>query len=210
MNDTNEPDDLLDRAMNGDVSARSHLLAKHSERLLRMVELRMDPRLKPRIGASDIVQDAIIEADRRLPNFPRDRPVSFYVWLRTLTQQKLLDATRFHLRKQRNVKQEIRLDVLPDATSRVFVLELADSIATPGRAAERVERAAIVGTAIQSLRPEQREVLVLRHFEGLSNREVAEVLDVSESTASSRYIQAIQRLTKSLERDLGGDLRSVT
>jgi RNA polymerase sigma-70 factor (ECF subfamily) len=163
----------------------------------------MDRRLKRRFGASDIVQEAFVEADRRLAAYARDRPMSFYIWLRTLTLQKLYDAVKFHRAKCRDADQEISLDLLPKSTSRAFAVQLAGTLTTPGQAAEQREFATAIAEAMQRLSPEHRAVLLLRHWEGLSNQEIAEALDLSKSAASKRYIAALQRLRAELDKASG-------
>jgi RNA polymerase sigma-70 factor, ECF subfamily len=189
-----ETDHLLRKAVEGDRSARTRLLTQHVDRLTRMVRARMDPRLHRRFGASDIVQEALVEADRRLADYATGRPMSFYVWLRTLTLQKLCDAVKFHRRRRRDADQEIPLESHSPATSRALAVELAGTLTSPGQAAERAELVSIIRKGLRGLTAEHREVLLLRHWEGLKNNEIAEALGISRSAASKRYITALQRL----------------
>lgn len=199
--DATESPDLLRRAVAGDREAQTELLDKHRDRLRAMVSLRLDRRLYGRLDASDIVQEALIEASRRLPAYAESPPMDFYLWLRQLTTQKLIDAHRRHLgAKKRNVGQDVSLfrGALPEASSLGLANQLLGRLTSPTRAAMRAELQLKVQELLNGLSPVDREVLVLRHFEQLSNEQVAKVLDLSRSAASKRYIVALGRLREHL------------
>src|SRR5262245_5167631 len=102
-----DTEELLRRSQAGDRHARGALLQRHRKRLKRMVSLRLDRRLAARLDPSDLVQEALAEADRRLDDYARDRPVPFYPWLRQLAWDRLADAHRRHLRAgRRSVTRE--------------------------------------------------------------------------------------------------------
>lgn len=209
--DNSEIGELIRRAGNGDRQAISDLLAKYRQRLKKMVQLRLDRRLYGRVDASDIVQEATLEAARRLPEYAQSQPMNFYLWLRWLTGQKLIDAHRHHLGAQkRDANQEVSLyrGALPEATSTALAAQLLGRLTTPTQAARRAEVQLKVQEALNSLDPVDREVLVLRHFEYLSNNETAEVLGIKRSTASKRFIVALKRLKDVLKslRGLSGVL----
>src|SRR5262245_37012531 len=100
---TPEPDteELLDRAGQGDPTARNRLLDRHRQRLRALIALRLDPRLAARIDPSDVVQESLAEADGKLADYLRTRPLPFYVWLRELALQRLVDLQRWHVRAQK-------------------------------------------------------------------------------------------------------------
>lgn len=181
----------------------SRLLEQHRERLLRMVRLRMHPQVRTRVDASDVIQEAYIEAVRRVGEYVEDPQVPFFVWLRRMTGQRLMKAHRFHLDAQRrDVRRQVRgaSDDVPEASVVAMVELLAGDGTTPTRAAARSELRERIRDLLGELSPTDREVLCMRHFEDLSNEEVAHELDLSKHAASKRYIRALRRL-----RELVGD-----
>jgi RNA polymerase sigma-70 factor (ECF subfamily) len=171
------------------------------DRLLKMVEIRMDPRLRGRLDASDVVQDACAEAVQRLPDWLDGEEMPLHLWLRFLTGQKLLQLHRHHLgAEMRDPGREISLErAMPDASAVTLASAIADSgVLTPSGVALQAERAERLRAALESMKSEDREVLVLRHFEQLSNGDVARVLGLSQPGASLRYLRAAKRLREIL------------
>jgi RNA polymerase sigma-70 factor (ECF subfamily) len=162
-----------------------------------MVSLRLHPRLQDRIDPLDVVQEVYLEAFKRLPGYLRERKLPFFLWLRWLTGNKLLDLHRHHLDAQaRDPRREVSLfkGRAPGATSQLLAIHLMSKLTTPTRAARRAETKQRLEEALNRMDPTDREVLSLRHFEGLNNAETAEELDIKESAASKRYIRALKRL----------------
>jgi RNA polymerase sigma-70 factor (ECF subfamily) len=196
-NQTTETTHLLVKAADGDRESWGALLARHRERLRRMVALRLDRRLQGRIDASDVIQDAYVEASARLPDYMRDRSMPFFLWLRFITAQKLLALHRHHLGTQmRAAGREVSLyrGTLPETTSAALADLLLGRSKGPSEAAMRAEMKIRLQEALNSMEALDREVLALRHFEHLSNAETAQVLDLQEAAASKRYLRALQRL----------------
>jgi RNA polymerase sigma-70 factor (ECF subfamily) len=197
---------LLQQAAAGDARAASVLLAPHRERLRRMVELRLHRRLRGRIDAEDIIQETFLEAVRRLPDYLARPDMSFPVWLRFLAGQQLVDAMRHHLGMQ---KRDARLEVslyrgpMPEASSASLASLLLGRMTTPSQAAVRIETQLQVQELLNNMDPVDREVLVLRHFEHLNNNEVAELLGLSKSAASKRYVVALKRLGQIMSEQPG-------
>jgi RNA polymerase sigma-70 factor (ECF subfamily) len=199
--DSSETHTQLKQAASGDKEAVGALFAQHRERLKLMISLRMDRRLRGRIDASDVLQETYIEAARRVGEFGRDPTTTVYLWLRFLTAQKLVDLTRRHLgSKMRDAAQEISLyrGALPQASSVSLAAQLLGKYTSASRAAIRAENQLRVQEALNSMDPIDREVLALRHFELLSNGEVAQVLGLSKAAASNRYVRALRRLKEIL------------
>jgi RNA polymerase sigma-70 factor (ECF subfamily) len=199
--DASETDDLLRRAAAGDREAVAALFAAHRDRLEQMVRLRLDRRLRGRIDPSDVLQETYLEAARRVEEFARAPTTSVYVWLRALTGQKLVDLARRHLgAKMRDAALEISLHrgAWPQASSVSLAAQLLGRFTSPSRAAIRAETQLRVQEALDSMDPIDREVLALRHFELLSNGEVAQVLGLSKAAASNRYVRALKRLKEIL------------
>jgi RNA polymerase sigma-70 factor (ECF subfamily) len=192
-----EPSDLLRRAGEGDTAALGTLLESHRRRLRRMVRLRLDPRLQGRVDPSDVLQEAFLEAAQRLADYLRDPRMPFFLWLRFLTGQKLLTLRRRHLGAEaRDAGREVSLHqgAMPEASSACLAAQLMGKITAPLQAAIRAELKVRLQDALNSMDPLDREVLALRHFEHLNNTETAEVLGITPSGASSRYLRALKRL----------------
>jgi RNA polymerase sigma-70 factor (ECF subfamily) len=206
-----EHDGLLRRAKSGDECALADLFTHYRERLKRMVQLRLDRRLFGRVDADDVLQEAYLEVHKRFAEWVDDRQLPFFLWLRLVTGQKLTDFHRHHLAVQmRDAGQEVSLyrRALPQASSASLAAHLLGKMTSASQAAIRAEHKLIVQEALNSMDALDREVLVLRHFEHLSNDETALVLGVKKSTASQRYIRALKRLKEILSSipGLGGCL----
>jgi RNA polymerase sigma-70 factor (ECF subfamily) len=196
-NDPSDASDLLRRAGAGDAAALGRLLDGYRKRLRRMVRLRLDPRLQGRIDPSDVLQETSLEATRRLAEYLRDPRLPFFLWLRFLTNQKLLELRRRHLGTQaRDAAREISLyqEALVPASSACLAAQLLGKMTAPLQAAIRAEMKLRLQEALNGMDPLDREVLALRHFEQLDNTETAQVLGISPSGASSRYLRALKRL----------------
>jgi RNA polymerase sigma-70 factor, ECF subfamily len=136
-----DTDTLIGRVRAGDDSARQKLLARHRDRLRRMVAVRMDRHLAPRLDPSDIVQDVLADADRELSDYLRHRPVPFYPWLRQLAWDRLVEVHRRHVRAgKRSVKrEEMGLGDLPDESVLLLADRLLDRGHSPSQHAVREE-----------------------------------------------------------------------
>src|SRR5215472_16146246 len=205
-------DELLQRARAGDAAALGALFARYRDRLRQMVRLRLDRRVAGRLDPSDVLQEAYLDVARRFPEYAAAPAVSFYVWLRALTGQRLIDLHRQHLgTKMRDAGQEVSLyrGALPQASSESLAAHLLGKLTSPSQAAIRVETQIRVQEAINSMDHMDREVLVLRHFEMLSNNETAQALGISKKAASNRYIRALERLKEilSLIRGFGNSAK---
>lgn len=194
--DDADTDGLLRRAEGGDRTALDRLLSRHRRRLRQMVAVRMDRRLAARVDASDVVQEALAEATARLAEYLRRRPAPFYLWLRQLAFERLVDLTRRHIDAQRRSvdKEAARTIPLPDHSAVELADRLMASGTSPSGRMEKEEVRSRVRAALARLPPADREVLVLRHLEQLSTREVAAVLDLSEPAVRYRQRRALERL----------------
>ena len=184
------------------------LLERHRARLRKLVALRLDPRLQGRVDPSDVIQEAYLDAARRLPEYARDpEPMPFYLWLRFLVGQRILEQHRFHLGAQgRDAGREVSLyrGPMPEATSAAIAAQLLGRQTSPSQAAIRAERKLRLQEALNRMDPIDREVLVLRHYEQLTNAEAALVLGLDKSAASKRYARALIRLKDFLAAMPGG------
>ena len=200
--DSIDADDLLECAKMGDLRALAELFARHRIRLERMIRLRLDRRLHSRLDPADVLQDAYLDVARRFPEYVADPAVPFFLWLRNLVGQRLIDLHRRHVRaRMRSADNEVSLQqaALPQVSSASLALQLLGSLTSPTRAVARAEQRLHLQEALNAMEALDREVVVLRHFEDLSNAEIAQVLNISPSAASKRYIRAIRRLKAVLE-----------
>ena len=195
--DPGEMDDLLSRAAGGDSRAQGELFARYRDRLRLMIRLRLDRRVQGRLDPSDVLQEAYLDYARRLPEYLSNPPGPFYLWLRFLTGQRLIDLHRQHLgAKMRDAGQEVSLyrGALPHASSVSLAAQLLGRLTSASQAAIRAETQIRVQEALNSMDPLDREVLTLRHFELLNNEETAQVLGIKKTAASNRYVRALKRL----------------
>jgi RNA polymerase sigma-70 factor (ECF subfamily) len=188
-----DTDRLLTSAAAGDKAARDQLLGRHRGRLCRAVARRLDPRLVARVDPSDVVQEALADADRKFATYLRDRPLPFYPWLRRLALERVIRLHRQHVRAgKRSVTREA-----PGGPERAALS------AGPVSAVVRAEQHDRVRAALDGLPTADRAVLVLRHFEHRSVRETAERLGASEGAVKVRHLRALRRLSELLTTEEG-------
>jgi RNA polymerase sigma-70 factor (ECF subfamily) len=195
--------ELLERAGAGDRSALGALLEGQRSCLERLLALRIDGRLRGRVDPADIIQDAFLEASRRLEDYALERAMPFRLWLRFITMQRLQAIYREHLGSQkRDARREISIDdaIYPEASSEALAAQLLGKLSTPSQSAMRSELLARLREALESMDADDREVIALRHFEQLGNTDAARVLGIDGSAASKRYVRAIRRLRDLLAR----------
>jgi RNA polymerase sigma-70 factor, ECF subfamily len=187
---------LLQRIGTGDRQAFEQLFARHQAYLHRLVELRLDPRLRPRVDPADVVQEAYLDALNRLKAY-LERPVlPFRLWLRQIACDRVLKARRHHLgTARRAIGREVPL---PEQSSLVLARQLLAGDLTPSRRVDQRELARRTRQAVAQLADADKEIVMMRHFEGLSNREVAHLLSIDAATASKRHGRAMLRLHRIL------------
>ncbi|HEV2294724.1 MAG TPA: sigma-70 family RNA polymerase sigma factor [Tepidisphaeraceae bacterium] len=199
---------LLARAAAGDGAAWGALLTAHQERLARMVAFRIDPRLRGRVDAADVVQDAFAEASAHRADYFGVVPAApLFLWLRGVVSNKLLEVTRHHLgTHMRDAKRDRPLDghSRPDDTSAALCANLTAGLTRPSIAAVRGEVRSRLAEALDEMDPTDREVLAMRHFEQLTSAEAAELLGIEERAAAKRYLRALKRLKAILAEMPGG------
>ncbi len=202
-----DTDELLRTASLGDEAARMQLLARHRDRLRRMVAVRMDRRLASRVDASDVVQEALAEAAHDLSDYLRNRPLPFYPWLRGVAWKRLVQLYRYHvISRRRSVDRE--QPVLPsiaDASAHVLAVQvLAASGSSPSRTLIREELLDRVHASLARLDPGDRDLLVMRHLEGMTAAEVGAILGIGEGAVRVRLVRALKRLRGLLDLDEQG------
>jgi RNA polymerase sigma-70 factor, ECF subfamily len=206
-NDSSETSRLLRLAAGGDNASWGTVLQRHADKLRRMVGFRMDARLQGRIDPSDVVQEVYLAASRSLPEYLRQPAMPFFLWLRGIAGNKLLELHRRHLgTPMRDARREVSLyrGSLPETTSAALAAHLLGRLSRPSEAAVRVEMKLRLQEALNQMDPVDREVLALRHFEHLTNAEAADVLGIKEAAAGKRYLRALDRLRETLANMPGG------
>lgn len=192
-----ETQQLLDQARQGEPAAVDRLLDAHRAALRRAIDLRLDPALAGRVDASDVVQDVLLEASQRLSDYLRNPAMPFHLWLRHIARDHIIDAHRRHRLAQRRSldrEQPIVPAALADRSSVELAARFLDGELTPASAAIQHELQQRVREAMTALNDDDREVICMRHFEQLSNQEVALTLGLTEAAASMRYLRALRRL----------------
>src|SRR5262249_34240122 len=190
--DSAETRGLLSEAAAGDRQSFDRLLARHRSELLHFVELRMDAKLRGRLDASDVVQDAQLEASRRLAEFLQRRPMPFHVWLRKTAYERLTMARRRHAgAAQRAVGREIPL---PDRSSLLFAERFFSRGSTPSQQLGRRELARRVHQVLGRLTGTDREILIMRNLEERPYREIVCILNIEPVTARKRHGRALIRM----------------
>lgn len=189
--------DVVHRAVNGDTQAAGELLNANRERLVQMVRFRLGADMQQRVDASDIIQEAFVDAARRMDELNSADGGRIYLWLRQIVFNKLLEACRYHLgTEKRDAKRDVSISPgeLADLSTESLSMAIADSMASPSQVAMKAELQAFLNTSLEKLDEVDREVLILRHFEGLTTAEAAEVLGLSKSGAGWRYVRALDCL----------------
>lgn len=200
---TDQTQTLLVNAKAGDDAARNALLERHRDSLRRLVRLRLDRRLAARIDASDVVQDVLLEANQRLAGYLKNPVMPFHLWLRSLARDRIIDMHRRHrTAEKRSVEKERPLHTaFGDRSSIELAGALKDPELTPAAAALKKELESRFLAALDELGEDDRDILLMRHFEGLGNGEAAEALALSPAAAGMRHLRALRRLRTILEGD---------
>lgn len=205
-NESEETSDLLHRAAAGDDDARNELFGQHHDRLARMVRLRLSRQLQGRVDEEDILQETFLSASRKLNDYLQNPEAPFFLWLRSLAGLKLNELHRTHLGTQkRDADREVSLyrGALPEANSMSLAAHLLGTMTSPSQAAVKTERRIKLQETLNTMDPVDREILALRHFEQLTNAEVAATLGLSTSGATARHMRALKRLRTLLENSPG-------
>ena len=188
---------LIDRAIHGDEEALAMLFSAHRERLERIVSFRLHPKLRSRIDPEDVLQETYLNAAQRLGRFLHDSSNTFFIWLRLILNQTLADVHRRHLGAQiRDARREVhgRSAATSDSTSFSLTVHFIGHLTSPSQAALREELSEKIDAALATMSELDQEVLAMRHFEELSNSEIAAALEISEQAAAMRYIRALGRI----------------
>jgi len=194
--------ELLNNVRDGQAVAVEELMDRHRNSLRRMIQLRLDQRLMQRMDVSDVIQDVLIEANRRLTDYLANPVIPFHLWIRQIAKDRIIDAHRRHrVSAKRSIDRE-----QPQPGKGSFdqsTIELAnqfrDQALTPAAAATQRELAMQIESAVQMLRENDREIILMRHYEQLNNQDIAQSLGLTEPAASMRYLRDLKRLREIIE-----------
>ncbi len=188
----------IQRLQTGGNTALASLFESYRDRLERMLSFRLDERLRGRVDPEDVLQEAFIELSKRLPEYLLAPNVSAFVWMRQLTYQTLIAVQRRHFGQKRDPRQEAQpiRSREGDATSLCIISAFAESRTSPSQVLMREEELAHLQELLSGMDETDREVLALRHFEQLTNNQIAEALGISVTAASNRYVRAMLRLSQ--------------
>ena len=208
--DSEETRELLRDAEAGDERAVNNLLERHRESVRQMIHLRMDRALARRVDASDVIQDVLLEANRRLRDYLKDPRLPFHLWLRQLAKDRIIDMHRRHRAAQRRSVDRERPMTAPefaDRSSWDLAAQLRDPELTPAATSIRKELEQRFRLAMDDLDEDDREVLLMRHIEHLGNSDVAEALEITPAAAGMRHLRALRRLRRVLGESLPDESR---
>ena len=175
-------------------------LTEHRGRLLALARRNLNPVLARRFSPEDVVQETFSAACRK-PDFLRNRPdIPVYCKLRKLLFQTITDLERKHLQsRKRDAYREREVAGEEDVSSPGLDWNMfADTVTGPLTQIARQDRYELLRKTMESLPEHDREILELRHFDGMSNTECADALHLTPSAASVRYVRALERLKKQL------------
>ena len=206
--DSEQTQELLRSAVEGDDFAVNQLLNRHRDAVRKMVHMRMDRAVAARVDASDVVQDVMLEANQRLSDYIQNPCMPFHLWLRQLAKDRLIDMHRRHRGAQRrSVDRERSMNATyADQSSLNLAAQLKDHELTPAAATIRRELEERFLAALSELGEDDRDIIVMRHQEHLSTGEVAEALGLSSAAAGMRYLRALRRLRDVLGSDHSGNI----
>lgn len=203
-----DADELVKRLKDQDHTALAELFEINRDRLSRMVSIRMDRRLKGRIDATDVLQEAYMILSQKIGNFADYPDMSPYVWMRLTVNDRLIALHRKHIQAgKRDARKEISMSqkANPDESSAEIVDTLADTVSSVGGKVARAEVTKMIKATLECMEAKDREIILMRIFEGMSNAEAAQALDLTANGASSRFSRAMDRLQKDVLKTGSGE-----
>lgn len=196
---------LLRDAAEGDAVALRKLLGRYRDRLRRMVALRLSSRLAAQVDPSDVVHEAFLEAETKLGDYLRDRPMPFYPWLHRLAAERLAAVRQRHMPTEVGDGPLEASDTLITTAATHVTTSEVDTNSGPALLREESQRRTRI--ALESLEPPDREILVLHYLEELDFSDMAAILDLDVKTVKQRHLRALRRINSlivAISRDLGG------
>jgi RNA polymerase sigma-70 factor (ECF subfamily) len=200
--------ELLADAKQGDEQAIDLLLDRHRDSLRKMIGMRLDQKIMRRVDVSDVVQDVLVEANRRLQDYLKDPVMGFHLWIRQIAKDRIIDAHRRHrVSAKRSIDREQPMTAPGpvDQSTIELAAQLSDPELTPAAAATQRELALQIQNSISKLGEKDREIILMRHYEQLSNQDIAASLNLSEPAASMRYLRALKKLRRVIDEETAED-----
>ncbi len=195
--DASAQQNLLVQAGQGDREAMNRLLELHRASLRRVIQMRLDRAVARRVDASDIVQDVLLEANDRLADYLADPRMPFHLWLRHMAKDRIIEMHRRHRGAQRRSldrEQSLASPQFADQSSINLAQMLVDNELTPAAENIRRELEQRFLTAVDQLEDDDRDIILMRHFEQLGNSEAAVALGLSPAAAGMRHLRALRKL----------------
>jgi RNA polymerase sigma-70 factor (ECF subfamily) len=199
---SNHTEELLALAREGYGSAINQLIERHRSALHHLVRMRLDKRIQQRIDVSDVVQEVLVEVNRRLPDYLENPAMPFHLWMRHIARDRIIDAHRRHRQSARRSVDREQPVVVPgdmNHSSAILAHEIVDLGKSPSAQIMEEELVRLVEAAIVELDEADAEIIIMRHYEQLANQEVAQALGLSEAAASMRYLRAVRRLRERVQ-----------
>lgn len=202
MDSSQELESVIAGVRAKDRDSLERLFAQHRDYLRQVIRLRMDQQTQQRVDVSDIVQEAHLEALRRVGEFADNPVMPVRLWLRQIACDRMVMAQRKHMgAARRSVKREL---CLPEDMSMNIARQLVAGVASPSAAVSKEEMLKKVRSAVAELPHDDREIILLQAFEGLNSTESAEILKIEPATARKRFGRALRKLQQKLvEQGLG-------
>ena len=195
-----DPDQLIASARAGDETALGRLLEKYRNYLTLLARFHLRRRLRAKLDASDLVQEAFLGASRDFPQFRGDSDKAFTAWLRQILANVLANIVRhYEGTQQRDVRLEKRLEEQLEQSSLAMAQALVAPQASPSQHASRRELAVLLAEALERLPDEERELLILRHFEGMTFHVVAERLGRTLDSVKKMWPRALSHLRQAIK-----------
>lgn len=191
------PDDLEQRLSQGETAVFGELFTIHRPRLWQIIHFRLSDKIRGRVDPDDVVQEVFLESEKRLRHYVEGDFPSLFLWLRLVLGQTLSKIHRSHLgTESRTVLREANAahSGIWGNTSLCLSQRFIAHLTSPSQVAVKGELIGEVRRALDNMSEMDQEVLALRHFEELTNQEVAIELDIQPKAASIRYMRALERL----------------
>lgn len=192
---------LLKRWNAGDQSAMHRLIERHLPRLRSHVQQRLGDKLRRKVDSGDVVQEAMLQFLCYSPRFQVENGKQFQGLMRRIVENVLRDQHDWYARKRRAMDREC-----PLPASSVLHLGTTRSVMRPSEAAEQNEKKALVRLSLELLRDIDREIIILREYDGLPFPEISERLGIKETAVRMRLSRALSRLGQKMGELLGEDL----
>lgn len=193
------PNVLVARARSGEASACGQLLELYRNYLRLQARILIGSTLKARLDPSDLVQETCLEAHRDFASFAGSTEAELLAWLRRILVRNLADLAKHHKAQGRDLRRQESLEVLLERSSDAVDQALATGLSTPSARETRREQAVVLADALEQLGPDDREVIVLRHFQGLKFDEIATCMARSPGAVRVLWTRALERLQRVLE-----------